>query len=204
MAAEPGRERVSVRQLIGLLPTVGRSLLPVSGRRQCYFSRDLSLEVDMRVWKRRLAFVLAVGTGTLGLTLSTAGAQTPPDFPPFPTFPTFPEFPTFPTTPPPTMPPPTSPPPTMPPPTMAPPTFPPFPTIPTVTTPPPTMPPPTTTPPPTMPPPTSTPPPTMPPTSVPSFEDLVSEAFEELLDDLEGLSEEGRELLEEIRDEFFS
>ena len=80
----------------------------------------------MQVWKRRVAFVLAVGIGALGLTLSSAGAQTPPDFPTFPTFPTFPDFPTIPSTsPPPTMPPPTSPPSTSPPPTMPPITSPP-------------------------------------------------------------------------------
>jgi hypothetical protein len=154
----------------------------------------------MQVWKRRLAFVLAVGTGTLGLTLSTAGAQTPPDFPTFPTFPTFPDFPDFTIPPPPTMPPSTSPPSTSPPPTMPPPTFPPFPTLPTLP-PPPTMPP-------TSSPPTSSPPPTMPPTSspptsVPSFEDRVNEAFDALIDNFEDLDANARELIEEIREAFF-
>lgn len=144
----------------------------------------------MQVWKRRLAFVLAVGSGSLGLTLSSAGAQTspPPTFPPFPTFPDFPTIPS--TSPPPTMPPPTSPPSTTPPPTMPPPTF----TIPTFP-PPPTMPPPTTTPPPTMPPPTSTPPPTMPPPTVPNIDNVIDDFLSRLQDRLD----EGSDTFEELQ-----
>ena len=148
----------------------------------------------MQVWKRRVAFVLAVGTGTLGLTLSSAGAQTPPDFPTFPTFPTFPDFPTIPSTsPPPTMPPSTSPT-TAPPPTMPPTTFP---TIP----PPPTMPPstvpPTTSPPPTMPPTSS------PPTSVPTVDDAIRDLLERLEDLAEDSPfEEVRQIVDDIVADF--
>ena len=152
----------------------------------------------MQVWKRRLAFVLAVGTGTVGLTLSSAGAQTsPPDFP-FPTFPTFPDFPTIPSTsPPPTMPPPTvtttPPPPTMPPTSV---TFPTFPTIP-----PPTMPP-TTSPPVTSPPPTM-PPITSPPTSVPSTDDFLDDLLSRLEEFAEDSPfEEVREIVDEIIADF--
>ena len=133
----------------------------------------------MQVWKRRVAFLLAVGSGVLGLTLSSAGAQiSPPEPPTLPTF-TVPDFPTIPST---------SPPPTMPPFT--------FPT----TTPPPTMPPPTsssTTPPPTMPPITS------PPSSTPTADDFI----EDLISRLQAVAddspfEEFRDIVEQIIDDF--
>jgi hypothetical protein len=47
-----------------------------------------------------MAVLLAVAAGGAGLMMSSAGAQTPPDFPQFPDF-TFPDF----SVPPPTMPP---------------------------------------------------------------------------------------------------
>lgn len=125
----------------------------------------------MQAWKRRLAFVLAVGTGALGLTLSSAGAQTPPDSPTFPTFPTFPTIPDFPTIPS------TSPPPTMPPPTF---------TIPTITAPPPTMPP------------STSPPSSVPDDTIDNFFDRIQEVLEEGADDFEEFSEAVNELIAEL------
>jgi hypothetical protein len=123
----------------------------------------------MQVWKRRVVVLLAVGAGSAGLMMSSAGAQTsPPTSIPTFTIPDFPDFPDF----------------TVP-------TFPPFPTIPTI--PPPTMPPtstpPTSTPPPTM------PPITIPPDVESDFEDIISR-IEEFGDDFSELVDEIRNILD--------
>ena len=132
----------------------------------------------MQVWKRRAVVLLAVGAGTAGLMMSSAGAQTPPTTIPTFTLPTFPDFPDFPTIPTFTIPPPTMPPPTS-----------------STTSPPPTMPPPTattTTPPPTMPP-ITIPPITLPPDTEAQIEDVIQrleefgETFAELIEELQGI-----------------
>ena len=156
----------------------------------------------MQVWnRRRVAVLVALAAGSVGLMTSASAQTTPPStipgggasteitsIPGFPDFPDFPEFPTFPTspttTPPPTMPPSTSVT-TTPPPTMPVSTFPTF-TIPTIPTPP-TMPPPTS-------PPTSIPPPTMPPTTI-DVDDTIDEFLEDLLDRLD----QGGEIFEDLR-----
>lgn len=129
----------------------------------------------MQVWKRRIAVLVAVAAGGAGLMMSSAGAQTPPDFPEFPDF-TFPDFtiPDF-SVPPPTMPPPTT----------------------STTSPPPTMPPTSS--------PTTSPPPTMPPSTIPNVDDAFEEFFEDLINRLEDGSEvfeELRDLVDEIIADF--